>query len=283
MNKSRVSFWLRAVLIAGLALLGVMTVANDVLAFGSIRMKRTTIEEADGRWKFDMDVDYGSKPHLGHIPFDFVFELKTYFEYSITDTDKQPVVRPKPMHNQQPQREQLDLGFADARGDVWRQTKFSFSLLRDRGFSAGEYTLTVRRSSDGAMLGRPIHVTLKGQNELIDRRAIVFAGERKKTKKEPAEGSKAPTAAGDKADSGGDSPSDKPGESKTTNEPAGKQGADDIETPQTIEERPGGHGCGCRTAGGGASGTIGLCGLSALGLVAAARRRKHTPQAGAPF
>ena len=220
-----------------------LTITTDALAFGTFRLKKTTIEEADGRWKFDVEADYGSKPHIGHIPFDFIFVQTTYYEYSITDTDKEPQQRRKPMLNQKPQREQMDIGFADARGDTWARTKFSFSLRRDRGFSAGEYTLTVKRSSDGATMGRPIRITLNGQNELIDRRAIVFTGEKKK-KEKPKE------TAADKPDEKtepADAPEDEPGgdDGAKTDEPD----ESDLDKPPAVEKRPGGHGCGCRTAG----------------------------------
>jgi hypothetical protein len=258
-------------LVMALLALVAMTITTDALAFGSFRLKSTAIAEVDGRWKFDVDADYGSKPHIGHIPFDFVFVQTTYYEYSITDTDKEPVQRRKPMHNQDPQREQMDIGFADARGDTWQRTKFSFSLRRDRGFSAGEYTLTVKRTSDGATMGSPLHITLNGQNELIDRRAIVFTGEKKK-KDKPKDG-----AAGDKPEGEKAEPA-----AATTDEPTedGDKAADepddsDLDKPPAVEKRPGGHGCGCRAAGPASGGAAGLASMI-LGVAMIALRRRRS-------
>lgn len=268
MQTSRTSFWFRSVLLAATVALGLITLTSSAFAFGSIRLRKTTIEEADGRWKFHAEVDYGSKPHLGHIPFDFIFVQKTYYEYSITDNDPKPVQRRKPMHNQQPQREQMDIGFADARGDIWQRTKFSFSLRRDRGFSAGEYTLTVKRSSDGRVLGRPMTIILNGQNELIDRRSIVFTGEKKKDDKKAKKDDKADEAA---EASASEEPKDTvPEDVDPPDDPVDEAEADG---PPPVEKRAKGAGCGCRTAGspspfGGAA----LVSLLALGLIGWSRR-----------
>jgi len=253
-------------MIAAAVALGLLTLSSSASAFGTFNLKSSTVEEADGRWKFNVEVDYGSKPHLGHIPFDFVFVQTTYYEYSITDTDPKPVQRRKPMHNQPPQREQMDIGFADARGDLWQRTKFSFSLRRDRGFSAGEYTLTVKRTSDGATMGRPMKIILNGQNELIDRRAIVFSGEKKKDpKKEKDKAEDKPKEGADTASEPKESvPEDvEPDDSAVKEEPDG---------PPPVEPKQGG--CGCRAAGlSPRHGAAPMLGLLVLGLFGWARRR----------
>lgn len=240
--------------------------ATPAFAFGSFNLKQTAVEEADGRWKFNVDVDYGSKPHLGHVPFDFVFVQKVYYEYSITDTDKAPVQRRKPMHNQEPQREQMDIAFSDARGETWQRTKFSFAVRRDRGFSAGEYTLTVKRSSDGAVLGRPMNITLNGQNELVDRRSIVFTGDvKKKPETKPAEPDK---------------------ESEEPTREASQQATDtvpeDVEPEETesapgpapVEKKAKPAGCGCSVPGRDRTqGALAMLGIMLLGWTVFWRRR----------
>ncbi len=275
MQTSRISFWFRSLLLAAAVTVGLITIAYPASAFGRVRLKRTTIEEADGRWKFHVEVDYGSKPHLGHIPFDFIFVQKVYYEYSITDDDPKPVQRRKPMHNQQPQREQMDIGFSDARGDTWQRTKFSFSLRRDRGFTAGEYRLTIKRSSDGRVLGRPMRITLKGQNELVDRRSIVFTGDKKKKKKPDSEESKDPAEEG--AEDGASALEDTREPEDTV--PEDREPPDDpvagADGPPPVEKRPNGTGCGCRAAG--AGGSPGPCAAAVFLLVGAgvwSRRRR---------
>ncbi len=241
MGSSRTVFLHKTVLLITLIVATLVFTSSTALAFGSIQFKRTTIEEEDGRWKFDLEINYGGKPHMGHIPFDFVFTQTNYFEFSQTDQDKEPKVRKKPLSNQTPQRESVDIDFADARGDLWPRTKFQLALRRDRGYSAGEYSLVIRRVSDGAQLGTTARLTLNGKNEFIDRRAIVFAGgDGKKSKpKEPAgetESASAQTAA-----------SSPPPASAQANEAS----EEDMEAaaPPPVEKRPGSHGCGCRLDG----------------------------------
>ena len=265
METTRTSFWFRSTLIAAAVALGLLTLSSSASAFGTFRLKKTTVEEADGRWKFNVEVDYGSKPHLGHIPFDFIFVQKTYYEYSITDNDPKPVQRRKPMLNQPPQREQMDIGFADARGDLWQRTKFSFSLRRDRGFSAGEYSLTVKRTSDGAIMGRPMNIILNGQNELIDRRAIVFSGEKKKDPKKA-----------DKPKEGAEAATDKPKDTvpEDVDPPDDSVATDEADGPPPVDKKAKGAGCGCRAAGlGPRYGAAPLLGLLVLGLFGWTRRR----------
>jgi hypothetical protein len=117
-----------------------------------------------------------------------------------------------------------------------------------------------------------MNITLNGQNELIDRRAIVFTGDPKK--KKPAE-----TKAS--------------GDSETAEDKADKSsGAEESEdtVPEYVEDedesdKPAGpppvdkgakSGCGCRAAGLDVqSGTLPMVSLLLLGLVAWSRRRAH--------
>lgn len=240
------------ILAFGVCALVTLTVARSAFAFGSFTIKPSTVQEADGRWKLNVEADYGSKPHMGHIPFDFIFVQKVYYENSITDNDPKPVQRRKVMHNQPPQREQMDVAFADARGDLWRKTKFSFSLRRDRGFAAGEYSLTIKRSSDGQTLGRPITLILNGENEVIDRRAIVFTGEKKKPEKE-----KSADEGTDKTDKKDGEDSHEAEESEDEEHQEAMRSDDDDNSfrgereaagPPPVEKGPK-SGCGCRVEG----------------------------------
>lgn len=252
MDKPRT---LRRVLLGALLTLATLVLTSNALAFGTVQIKSTSLEEVDGRWKLEFDINYGSTPSMGHIPFDFVFTLNTYYEYSITDTDKEPVIRPKPMVNQTPQRESVDIDFADAKNKIWPRTKFQIAIKRDRGFEAGEYTLQIKRSDDGAILGQPIRLKFNGKNKLVDRRAVVFAAPEKKGKDAGA------------ADPDGAAPEKKeePAETKSE-EPAA---ADETPKGPPAEPPPKSHGCGCRLAerseGPAAAMGIALLGIALLG------------------
>lgn len=251
-----------------LAPLAVVLFSVPAFAFGTVNMKSTSLDEVDERWKLEMDINYGSVPEMGHIPFDFVFTMTTYYEYSITDGDKEPVIRPKPMQNQQPSRESVDIDFADAKNKVWPRTKFQIAIKRDRGFEAGEYTLVIKRSSDGATMGQPIRLRFNGKNKLVDRRAMDFtknadAGAPKgkgkdKATEEKKDESSAPAAA-------------EPTEAKTEE---GAKGEEEAKAPPPVEKRPGSHGCGCSTVGS-QSASWAAAGLGLLGATVLVSRRRR--------
>jgi hypothetical protein len=270
MNTSRNPF-LRRTLLGALLTLATLLVATTALAFGSVQLKSASLDEVDGRWKLDMDINYGGQPHMGHIPFDFVFTMTTYFEYSITDADKEPQNRRKPMVNQQPKRESVDIDFADARGKIWPRTKFQIALKRDREFEAGEYTFVIRRASDGVQMGNTMHLVLNGKNPLVDRRAIVFASPTAKDggarKPKPAEGDDAGASATEKSSE----PSSAKSESTS---PSSETEDSEAKGPPALQKRPGGHGCGCRLAAEPAAGA-GSIALLATGSIALLLRRRR--------
>jgi len=214
-----------------------------------------------------MEINYGSTPEMGHIPFDFVFTNTTYYEYSITDADKEPQIRPKPMQNQQPTRESVDIDFADAKNKIWPRTKFQIAIKRDRGFEAGEYTLLIKRSSDGATMGQPIHLKFNGKNKLVDRRAMDF------TKGEGAK-DKGKDKAKDK-DKATEEKKDEASPAPASAEPTEAKGEEEAKAPPPVEKRPGSHGCGCRTVGTQASSSWAAAGLGLLGATALVSRRRR--------
>ncbi|MCL2824092.1 MAG: hypothetical protein FWD57_08885, partial [Polyangiaceae bacterium] len=67
MGTCKSAFMVRTLLLVATIVMGIATVSSTSFAFGSFNLKRSTVEEADGRWQFSVDVDYGSKPHIGHI------------------------------------------------------------------------------------------------------------------------------------------------------------------------------------------------------------------------
>jgi LPXTG-motif cell wall-anchored protein len=246
-----------------------VSLSSQALAFGTVQLKKTSITEDGGRWKLEMDINYGSKPHMGHIPFDFVLTQTTYFEFSQTDQDKEPVVRKKPLVNQTPQRESVDLDFADSKGDIWPRTRFQVALRRDRGYSAGEYTLVIRRSDDGSQLGSTMRITLDGKNEFIDRRAIVFSSN---SKKPAAAASAAPTTT-DAAAAAPAAPAASADPDLAEKPPVETPEVQDPTLP-TVENRPGAHGCGCQLADTTSSFTA--LGISILGVSLLISRRRRS-------
>jgi MYXO-CTERM domain-containing protein len=232
-------------------------------AAGTATFKEREVTEVDGRWKFFMTIDYGSIPPLPHIPMIFSFEPKVLYERALTDqSPTNPVLVKKPLQNQPTINESLDVGFSDASGKIFKVTKFDFSLRRDRGYEAGEYDLKIRRQDDGAQVGQVIRVTLKGDNPVVDRRAMVFSGEKKKDKSDK------PAADADKKQA--DAPkSDEPAKADAPAAPTG-----DAPAPPPVEPKQGG--CGCRVVGENGPGSLGALALIALGAAVAARRSSRS-------
>jgi MYXO-CTERM domain-containing protein len=259
MTKQRLATLLLSILV----LFGVVLRAHDARAAGTVQISTREPVEDDGKWKLKFTIDNGSVPILPHMPVLFVFTATVHYERALTDkTGDKPILNRIPLSNQQPTTESLDVGFSDASGKIFSKTAFDFVIRRDRGFEAGEYELKIKREGDGVQLGQTIKLTLKGDNPVIDRRAIVFAGDKKKKV--------APDAA-----SGGDKPAD---DKKTDAPPAAEGGGEPppesaAPAPPPVEPKQGG--CGCRVAGesGPSDAPIALA-VFGLALAVAARRRR---------
>ncbi|WP_437669661.1 MYXO-CTERM sorting domain-containing protein [Sorangium sp. So ce131] len=257
---------------AALALLGAWLPASAARAAGTVTIADRSPTETDGRWKLKMTINYGGTPHLGHIPMLFSFTPTVHYERALTDqSPDKPILNRIPLHNQQSINESMDVGFSDGTGKVFAITKFDFVLRRDHGFEAGEYELVIKRVSDGVQMGPKQKITLQGENEIMDRRAIVFTGEKKKKKDE-----KADAAGGDKSEAAGG----EKGSSESETEPVASAPSDETpsgdappdEAPPPVEPKQGG--CGCRLSPEDGAAPLALP-IAALGAVAALARRRR--------
>jgi MYXO-CTERM domain-containing protein len=261
---------LRFVAIA-LAFFGVLAVPRAALAVGNVSVQNLAPEERDGRWKLVMTIKLPAPPPIAHVPVILTFDHKVEYERELNDkSPDKPVVVRKPLQNQTPINEGMDIGFSDASGKTFATTKFDFSLRRDRGFEAGEYTLTIKRESDGATLGQPINLRLLGDNPVVDRRAMVFGtGKESDTKKVKAD----PMSTGEKdkdADKK-DADADKKPEGEAAEPAAAEKPAEEAAAPPPVPPKQGG--CGCRVAGEPApDGEAAFLAVCAIALAAARRR-----------
>ncbi|WP_438003606.1 MYXO-CTERM sorting domain-containing protein [Sorangium sp. So ce321] len=261
---------LARVVAAALALLGAWLPASAAHAAGTVTIADRSPKEDDGRWKLKMTINYGGAPHLAHIPMLFAFTPTVHYERALTDqSPEKPILNKIPLQNQQGINESMDVGFSDGSGKIFAITKFDFILRRDRGFEAGEYDLVIKRASDGVQMGQKQKITLQGDNEIIDRRAIVFTGEKKKKKDDKAD--KADKADDEKSDEPANDAADEPASDAADAEPSSAELPPD-EAPPPVSPKQGG--CGCRLAPDEAATPFALP-LVALGAaVALARRRR---------
>jgi MYXO-CTERM domain-containing protein len=269
--------FLRRVTVLACSLL-MLLIASSAMAAGRVEWKSKRIKPmSDNKsWRVEITIYLPKAPDTAHIPMKFEFEPLSYFERSMVDGDK-IVERTVPLSNVQALIESVDVGFLDSgSGKIESRTRFSFKVTRAHGYESGEYMVKIRDSRSGAMVGTAAKITFEGENEVIDRRSIVFTGgEGKKKKKSDLqqvdkdgevkkEGEGAASEGSESAEaSDGDEPEGEPASGMADDEPG--------DEPESVEEKPGG--CGCRVRGEPRSTGalwLGLFALAGLGL----RRRR---------
>jgi MYXO-CTERM domain-containing protein len=241
-------------------------------ATGTFKLKSTEVNEVSGAWHVYVTIELPKPPLTAHQSMKFLFTKTMVYERSLVDNQKDPVINRQALQNQTPSVESLDVDFADPSGKIFKGTRFDFGLTRTRGYEAGEYKVEVR-TSDGVTIGAGANLTLKGDNPVVDRRAIAFNAKEKSIKKVDAYDAGANQAKNDEpvaANNGG------PGEVAPSGTATGfvpKEGMQETEE-EKIKTRP--KGCGCEVPGNGGPGTALFFLLPVLGVgVMALRRRRR--------
>jgi MYXO-CTERM domain-containing protein len=245
----------------------ILAFAGSAHAAGRVEWKSTAVKEREDKsWRLEVAIYLASAPDVPHVPMKFEFQPTAYYARDMTDGDKL-VEHTVPLTDRQALIESVDVGFLDSgSGKIEKRTRFTFKVTRAHGYEAGEYKVTIKDTRNGQTVGTAQTLKFQGENETIDRRAMVFASKDDKKKKEEK-----------KADSEGDKPaeeakSDKPAEEAKADDAADSAPppAEEGSAPPAIEEKPGG--CGCKVAGGGGSNSLAGA-LALLGLVGLVSRR----------
>jgi hypothetical protein len=211
--------------------------AAPAAAANRVVWKKTKLEEQDKSWKVAIEVHLDRAPDVALMPVRFSFTPISYFERALVDGRKDPVMREIPLSNQQPIVESVDVGFLDpGTGKAAKRTRFSFHVTRDRGFEAGVYEVVVTDARSDREFAGKTTLTLQGENEVIDRRSMVF-----EDKPKPKKEAEAKPAASQEEELSPDDPGYWAGGPK---EPEEKKSA--LPPPAHMQERPG---CGCRLEG----------------------------------
>jgi MYXO-CTERM domain-containing protein len=268
----RIPVSVRALFVIVLALVS-LAISSVAQAAGRTEWKTKTVKERDDKaWRLEVAIFLPHAPDVPHVPMKFEFQPEIYYERDMVDGDK--VVEHKvPLENRQALIESVDVGFLDSgSGKIESRTRFTFKLTRAHGYEAGEYKVSIHDGRNDQPVGAPVTLIFDGENEIIDRRAMVFSGGEKKKKVDadkPADDKKADAADDKKADAdkpAADSDSaaaPAPDSAKTDDKPAADE-------PGTIKEKPG---CGCRLADAGGDGGAGFV-FAALSLSAVVLRRR---------
>jgi MYXO-CTERM domain-containing protein len=258
---------------AALIALSATLAPRPARAAGTVQVANLSPQENDGKWKLQMTINYGGTPHIGHVPMLFIFTPTVLYERTLTDqSPERPIINKLPLQNQQAINESMDVGFADASGKVYATTKFDFVIRRDRGFEAGEYKLEIKRAGDGVRMGNVMTLKLLGDNPIVDRRAIVFAGDKKKKPAAESGEKKEGDAAAEKKEGEATEPA-APAEASAAEEPAAPaEGSENADGPPPVAPKQGG--CGCRVGSDGES-AAGLASLALSAIVFARRMRRR--------
>jgi MYXO-CTERM domain-containing protein len=261
------------VISALLTLVVTLLFAGSALAAGRVEWKSKTFKErSDKAWMLELAIYLPRAPDVAYVPMKFEFQPEVYYERSLIDGHEGPQDRKVPLVGRQPLIESVDIGFMDAgTTKIEKRTRFSFKVKRDLGFEAGEYKVTIRDTRNGQVVGTPTLITFAGENEVIDRRAMVFSGEKKKEKKKDEEKkdddekkeASSDSGEGEKSESASGSEDD------TSSEGESNAGGDD---PPPVEPKSGG--CGCRVPGKSSTSGLEWTLALALGAAFAARRRR---------
>lgn len=252
-------------MLAILALAAPLFVVQPALAAGTVTPTKTDLEDGGGgSWKLFLTIKLGKKPATAHKPVRFIFTPLAIFETFMDDTKPGEQTRSIPQGKDvAPLVETIDVSFGDVQGNLWDTTKFDFVIKRARGFEAGEYQVELRDDED-KVLGRSFKIKLGGKNQLIDRRAMVFAGGEKKKKDAPAEKKDEPA---EKKDAPADTPKDAD---------APKDEKKDTGAQPPPEVKPKAGGCGCQVPGTSSDpGSLAAVSLAVVALGGLGRRRRR--------
>lgn len=248
----------------------VVTVAGHAHAVGTFKLKSTEANEVSGAWHLYVKIELPKPPLTAHQSMKFLFTKTVAYERALVDGRSEPVLNKQSLQNQTPTVESLDVDFADPSGKIFKGTNFDFGLTRARGYESGEYKVEVK-TSDGTTVGTAANLTLKGDNPVVDRRAMAFNAKEPGVKKVDGYDAGAPKVAQN------DEPSaaNNMGEVTPTGTAEGfvpKEGLQKT-SEEEIKTRP--KGCGCTTPGTTHGGMLlWLAPLAAVGI--ALRRRART-------
>lgn len=255
----------------------ILFVSSDALAAGRFSLKSSEIQEQSGAWHVFVTIELPKPPPIPHQTMRFLFTKTAVYERSLIDNHDGPVTNVTVLQNQSPSVESLDVDFSNASGKIFNITRFDFGITRDRGYEAGEYTVQLR-TSDGIEIGGRANIKLKGDNPVVDRRAMNFNAKDSKIKKIDGVDAGAKQVA-----QNDDTPAAGTGNGEVTAtgtaQPFIPADAYNKTPEENIQVKPK-SGCGCAVPGMTTEGGLAaLLPLGALGLAIARRRQRTAPRA----
>jgi len=255
----------------------ILFVSSEARAAGRFTLKSTEIQEQSGAWHVFVTIELPKPPPIPHQTMRFLFTKTAVYERSLIDNHDGPVTNVTVLQNQSPSVEGLDVDFSNASGKIFNITRFDFGITRDRGYEAGEYTVQLR-TSDGVEIGGRATIKLKGDNPVVDRRAMNFNSKDSKIKKIDGVDAGAKQVA-----QNDDTPASNNGngdvQASGTAQPFIPADAYNKTPEENMQVKPK-SGCGCSVPGmSDGTGLVALLPLSALALAVIRRRQRATKDA----
>jgi MYXO-CTERM domain-containing protein len=244
--------------------------AADARAAGTFTLKNKEVNEVGGAWHLYVTLELPKAPLVAHQSMKFLFTKTMVYERALIDGHNEPVINRQALQNQTPQVESLDVDFADPSGKIFKGTRFDFNLTRPRGYEAGEYTVEVK-TPDGVVIGGKQNLVLKGDNPVVDRRAIAFNAKESGIKKVDAHDAGAKVAQNDEPASAPQGGEVAPSGTATGFVP--KEGMQETDE-EKIKTHPKGCGCSIPGAQTPAAFLYGIAPLAAFAVFAVRRRRR---------
>lgn len=258
-------------IVLALPLLAAFSV-TPALAAGSFKLKSHDVQEVGGKWHVYVTIELPKAPTVPHVPMRFVFSKVAVFSRILTDSSPTPTMVREVKSEPLPKIESMDVNFGNIGGKTFKGTSFDFDLSRKNEYVAGEYKVQVRLA-DGTDIGGSATLTLRGDNEVEDRRSMVFDAKKKGVEKvDNGTGQNASDLLRKNDYSNYQPPSQEvtPAGSAAPFIPAS---AYERTAEEDVKVKPGG--CGCETMGTESSTSrFGLGALAILGVLPLLRRRR---------
>lgn len=232
--------------------------------------KKTTIKESNSAWNLECEFHLNKAPDVALVSMQFKFEKDVRYERELVDGRDTPQVRKAVLENEQPLIETVEVGFMDSTGKSQPRTRFSFKLTRDREFFAGEFRVTVTDKNTGRKIGGEQKITLEGENEVVDRRSMVFDTKKADEKAKKDREAKAKRAEEEDAYDPSKDPEKDDYWASGPSEP--EKSEQPLPPPAHMQDRPGA--CGCRVIGAGTANSEAAWFALGLGALVLTRRRR---------
>lgn len=144
--------------------------ANAATAFS---IEKKDIAESGGTWSLGMRIGLAKAPQTPRVPMSLYISKTQEFRRLLEDGHADPVTRASDIRPAKTSIESVDVDFAGPKGEIFKDTNFSYRLSRSAGYVAGVYSVQLK-TPEGTNVGGAVTITLRGDNPIEDVRTMTF-------------------------------------------------------------------------------------------------------------